>query len=599
MSTITAIEAQRSTLSIEPFLPRDLPARSTVVRAIEAILGIDRLRESYRSLPLARDARTFACHALNALNVSMEVRSEDLARIPREGACIVVANHPHGGLDGLCLVSMLLGVRTDVKILANPFLLGIAELRDLFLEVDPFGGMQARSFNRQGVRAALKWLTQGGMLVIFPAGEVSSLDLGARQVRDPAWQPGAARLMRRSGARVLPIHIGGRNSNFFQISGLVNARLRTLFLVRELLKPKRLPIPIRVGRVIEASQLTHAEGDRNVTEYLRFRTYAVARRYVLADKPRGTPATVAPEGKRVLIAGQVAGLMPSRLLLSSGKFDVFVAGAAQMPLVMAEIGRLREIAFRAVGEGTSRASDIDAYDEYYEQLFVWDREAQVVVGGYRIGRVRAILARHGARGLYVSSLFRLSPRLMMQLSCGLELGRSFVRPEYQRSYSPLLLLWKGIIRYVAQHPEHRYLFGPVSISNDYHPMSQRILVQFLTRHYLADVRNGDVRPRKPVKLSRRPEAVLDALSQPDSPLLDDILREFEADGKGMPVLLRQYLKLGGRILGFNVDPAFNRVIDCLLLVDLNATDEQVLGKYAGRGDARRYFVRDAADRKAA
>lgn len=584
MSTISAIEPQPSTLSIEPYLPSHLPARHTVVRALEAVLGIDRLRESYRSLPPARDARTFARHALHALDVKLEVGSEDLARIPRRGACIVVANHPHGGLDGLCLVSMLLGVRTDVKILANPLLMSIAELRDLFLEVDPFGGMQARSFNRQGVRSALNWLAQGGMLVMFPAGEVSSLDLAARQVCDPVWQPGAARLMRKSGACVLPIHIGGRNSNLFQVSGLVNAKLRTLFLIRELLKPKRLPVPIRVGRVIDSAQLVHAEGDRNVTEYLRFRTYALAQRHSAADASRRVRAlaSLAPEGERERIAAQVARLMPSQRLLSSGRFDVLVARAAQMPLVMAEIGRLREIAFRAVGEGTGLPADIDAFDDYYEQLFVWDREAQVVVGGYRIGHARSILAHRGPRGLYVNSLFRLSPRLLFRLSSGLELGRSFVRPEYQRGYSPLLLLWKGIAQYVAQHPEHRYLFGPVSISNDYHPMSQRILVQFLARHYLADAHSVEVRPRRPVKQARRPEAVLDALAQPDSPLLDDILREFEADGKGMPVLLRQYLKLGGRILGFNVDPAFNRVIDCLLLVDLHATGEAPLGKYTRR-----------------
>jgi len=593
MSTISAIEPQASALSIEPFLPPDLPARHAVVRTLEAVLGIDRLRESYLKLPPAQDAWTFARQALAVLNVNMEVTSDDFARVPRRGACIVVANHPHGGLDGLCIVSMLLGVRVDVKILANPFLMGIAELRDLFLEVDPFGGLQARSFNRQGVRAALKWLERGGMLVMFPAGEVSSLDLSARKVVDPTWQPGAARLMRKSGASVLPIHIGGRNSNLFQLSGLLNAKLRTLLLVRELLKPKRLPVPIRVGRLIDSVQLKHADGDRHVTEYLRFRTYALAQRDSGVARRTSqrlvTPIAAQTEGER--IAAEVADLPAPNRLLSSGKFDVLVAQALQMPRTMHEIGRLRELSFRAAGEGTGHAVDVDAYDAYYEQLVVWDREAQQIVGGYRIGRARSILARYGPRGLYISSLFRLSPRLLIELSDGLELGRSFVRPEYQRTFSPLLLLWRGIAQYVARHPEHRLLFGPVSISNDYHPMSQRILVQFLARHYLAAVQTADVKPRQPVKRWRRPEAVLGALADPDSPLLDDILRELEADGKGMPVLLRQYLKLGGKILGFNVDPAFNRVIDCLLLVDLDATGEEALGKYMGRAQARRYFAR--------
>lgn len=601
MSTSPAAQQTDTPLSLEPFLPSSLPARQAVAKVLEALLGIDRLRESYRSLPKADDPCLFARSVLEALNVSMEVTPEDIARIPARGACIVVANHPHGGLDGLCLVNLLLGVRRDVKILANPFLMSISELRDLFLEVDPFGGVQARRFNRQGLRAALRWLDAGGMLVLFPAGEVSSLNLTEREVLDPPWQPGAARLMRKSGAAVLPVHIGGRNSNLFQLSGLVNARLRTMLLVRELLRPNRLPIPIRVGRTIEAVQLSHAEGDRNVTAYLRFRTYAMAQRGPGETRRKRARAlrAIPEEVPCQLVAREILDLPDNNRLLSSGKFDVYVCRSEQLPRAMQEIGRLREVTFRAVGEGTGRAVDLDRYDTYYEQLFVWDREQQLIVGGYRLGHARRIIARRGPRGLYVNSLFRLSPWLLGQLGDGLELGRSFVRPEYQRSYSPLLLLWKGIAHYVARHPEHRYLFGPVSISNDYHPMSQRILVQFLARHHLADVHGQQVRPRQPLKAERRPIPVLDALSQPESPLLNDLLREYEADGKGMPVLLRQYLKLGGKILGFNVDPAFSRVIDCLLLVDLNGASVEALGKYMSEEAARLYLSGGVSARHAA
>lgn len=601
MSTSPAAQQADTPLSLEPFLPSSLPGRQVVAKALEVLLGIDRLRESYRSLPKVDDPCLFARSVLDALNVSMEVTPEDVARIPKHGACIVVANHPHGGLDGLCLVNLLLGVRRDVKVLANPFLMGISELRDLFLEVDPFGGVKARRFNLQGLRAALRWLGAGGMVVLFPAGEVSSLNLTEREVVDPEWQPGVARLMRKSGAAVLPVHIGGRNSNLFQLSGLLNARLRTMLLVRELLRPNRLPIPIRVGRPIEATHLSHADGDGSVTAYLRFRTYAMAQRGPFEKQRKRQKAlrAIRPEAARDLVARDVLDLPENNRLLSSGKFDVYACRADQLPHAMQEIGRLREVTFRAVGEGTGRAVDLDRYDTYYEQLFVWDREQHLIVGGYRLGNARRIIARRGPNGLYVSSLFRLSPQLLGQLGDGLELGRSFVRPEYQRSYSPLLLLWKGIAHYVARHPEHRYLFGPVSISNDYHPMSQRILVQFLARHHLADVHCQLVKPRQPLKAERRPIPALDVLSQPESPLLNDLLREYEADGKGMPVLLRQYLKLGGRILGFNVDPAFSRVIDCLLLVDVHGASEDALGKYMSEEAARLYLSGGVAVRPAA
>ena len=592
MRVISETYERSAALSVKPFLPRALSGHPLLVRLLDAALGLTQLSADYRRLPVTDDPRVFAANALGALGVGMEVNPADVRTIPASGPCLVVANHPHGGLDGLLMIELLLGVRSDVKILANYFLSQIAELRSLFFEVDPFGGPLARRHNVQAVRAAHRWLNNGGMVLMFPGGEVSSFNVSARQVLDPPWQNGAASLLRRSRATVLPIHIGGRNSFLFQLGGLLDPRLRTLLLVREMFKQRQHRVELRVGRPIQHDDLMTLGSDESIMNYLRARTYLLPQAKSRPPRPYDTngmpPVSAALD--RAAQQAEVGRLPDTQRLLESGKFAVYFAGASQLPTLLPEIGRLRELSFRAVGEGTGRAVDLDRHDDYYTHLFVWDREEEGLVGAYRIGHTAEILDQYGPGGLYVSSLFRLSPRLLTHLRQGLELGRSFVRQDYQRSFSALLMLWKGIAAYVVRHPEHRYLYGPVSISNSYHPMSQRILIQFLARHYLSDEFGAQVRPLRPPRSFRRAEQIVDTLDDPESPLLDDLLRAIETDGKGMPVLLRQYLKLGGRILGFSVDPAFQHVVDCLLLVDLQTASRDVLEKYMGTEAAQAYLA---------
>jgi putative hemolysin len=582
--------AQSEKISIRPYLPSTFSARPALVRVIDSALGLTRLDASYRRLPRTRDPLEFTAGALKTLDVTVQSFPDELARIPATGPCLVVANHPHGALDGLCLVDLLLRLRADVKVLAAFFLGEFVELRPLLVEVDPFGGRDARRYNAHSARSALRWLEQGGLVLMFPGGEVSSLDLSQRAVIDPPWQHGAARLARRSGAAVVAVHIDGRNGNLFQLGGLMHPRFRTMLLVRELLKPHRAPIGVRVAPPIAWRELAALGSDAAVSAFLRARTYLLphAARVTPNVRPIRGRGPLALARDTAALSADIARLPAERQLLVSGKFQVYCAGAAELPNVLLEIGRLREESFRAVGEGTGKDRDLDPFDAYYEQLFIWDSEAGAIAGGYRLGAAPDIIRARGLRGLYVASLFKVSPRLALEMLSGLELGRSFVCAQYQRSFSPLMLLWKGIAAYVACNPRYRFLFGPVSISNAYHPVSQRILVQFLARHYSNGQRGALARPRRPVAALARTEPVVHALHAADTPLLDGLLKTIEADGKGVPVLLRQYLKLGGKILGFNVDPAFSHVVDCLLWVDLHTAPPGVLAKYMGADQARVY-----------
>ncbi|NIP97467.1 MAG: GNAT family N-acetyltransferase [Akkermansiaceae bacterium] len=268
-----------------------------------------------------------------------------------------------------------------------------------------------------------------------------------------------------------------------------------------------------------------------------------------------------------------------------GALEVFVASADAIPTILHEIGRLREISFREVGEGSGKELDLDDYDRRYLHLFLWDNEAGEVAGAYRLGRTDRLLADYGPEGLYCSTLFEFEEAFLAHLTPGLELGRSFVAPNYQRSLGALMMLWKGIGQFVARHPCYARLFGPVSISRDYTSISKNLIVRFLREEKRDESLAPFVHPTNPYRLEVPDEI---------SPRLESIeqvsarVAEVEPDGKGVPVLLRQYLKLNATLLEFNVDPQFCNCLDALLMVDLRTAPEAILKRYMGKAAYQRF-----------
>jgi len=312
----------------------------------------------------------------------------------------------------------------------------------------------------------------------------------------------------------------------------------------------------------------------------------LSRPYRASRAPVTAAAAVIDEVPRATLRAEIDALGPDERLVDRGRFLVYCARAGQIPWALQEIGRLRELTFRAVGEGTGRCVDIDPFDVFYLHLFVWDAHAGSIVGAYRLGLVDEILASHGKRGLYTHSLFRYRAPMLESLSPAIELGRSFVRAEYQRTFAPLLLLWAGIGRFIERVPQYAVLFGPVSISARYAPASRRLIVEYLSA-YSADTRLARyVRPRRPFRDGAGTAAPGAVIPTPGS--LDELSRriaEIEHDGKGVPVLLRQYLQLGGRLLGFNLDRDFADTLDGLVMVDLREVEEAVLVRYMGKRGA--------------
>ncbi len=589
MSPSPAVRSDQP-LRLDDLIPaaRRHPLLRWLQRGIEKLLGIDALARRYARLPPCDAPAPFLRLALEALEVRHVVDQGSLERLPARGPLLVVANHPCGAVEGMLLAELLLRRRPDVRVMANSLLKRIPELAELFLGVNPYGGEAAARQNLKPLREGLRWLRGGGALIVFPAGDVSGIHLRNRRIEDGEWDRSVARLAGRTGATVVPIHIQGRNSTAFYLAALAHPLIKTLLLPRELLNKRGRLLRLRIGTGITPRRLADVGDECRQIAFLRLRTCLLQEQ----DGPeaQGMPTAQAPiisprEPRR--LETELRDLPVEQRLLENGDFEVWHARAGQIPELLQEIGRLREISFRAAGEGTGREIDLDLYDQHYHHLFVWNRATREVVGGYRLGLVEEILPVYGRSGLYTYSLFRYSRAFLYGLPPAIELGRSFVRPEYQRGFAPLQLLWKGIGRFVAAQPRHAVLFGPVSISADYSPASQQLLIEFLRRHRFDARLARQIRPRRPWT---RPRGVgSEMLRQVDSlEELASLLAVLENDARGVPVLIRQYLKLGGQMLGFNVDRQFSNVIDGLVRVDLRETDPRLLRKYMGEVGAEAF-----------
>jgi len=587
-----------------PTVGRGWAAHCTGVAAgiAERLLGLRRLEHIYQSVGDRNDGRSFVERALAEMRIGYAVTDEDRARIPRQGPVVVVANHPFGAAEGLVLHAILTAIRPDVRIMANHILGRINEMRDSFILVDPYERQDARRANVRPIRQCIEWLEGGGVLGVFPAGDVAHLDARRMRVRESDWSPTVVRLACRSGATIVPVFFSGRNSTLFQVLGLVHPVLRTLLLPRQLVNKQGKVLDVRIGRPVLPARLQGLGGDEAAAEYLRRRTLMLGRRRNPATSPTfmsavrlpllraGRMKPVAAAGNPDAMAAEVAALPPERTLVEAAEHAVHIASAGEIPQVLREIGRLRELTFRAAGEGTGRTLDLDEFDSHYLHLFVWGRSAREIVGAYRLGCGDTILRERGPAGFYTHGLFEYGEALLSRMKpAALELGRSFVRQECQRSFQPLLLLWRGIARYVQLNPRYRYLFGPVSISAAYHPISQRVMVDFLkTRHGLGDYESL-VSARMPFRITdwRNHELPTHGFAE-DAGDIDDLVSDLEADGKGMPVLVRQYLKLGAKFIAFNVDRNFGNCVDGLMVVDLARTEPRTLGRYMGRTEAASY-----------
>ena len=558
MSTQSASETPRFfEISKEDFGPWGARMATLAEDAVSRLTALRKLEQLYARALSNGDPRGFLKTVLQQMCIDSQSDPQGLTSIPKQGPTIVVSNHPFGALEGVVLAHHLLSMRPDVKIMANYLLNRVPALRDLFIFVDPFNTASSLGKSLGPLRGAIRWVEKEGLLAIFPAGEVSHLQIKKRGVTDPPWSTVAARIAQKTGAKVVPLYFSGRNSLLFQLLGLAHPILRTVMLPRELINKKGKRVHFKVGAPIPPKRYGTLKGYQEITDYLRLRTYLLknASRKKQAktkiaralDLLAPTPCSVAPPQDNDIVTMDVASLPPEQTLLASGEFKVFYARRRQIPSLLNEIGRLREMTFRRVGEGTGLSRDLDRFDDYYLHLCLWNEKEKELAGAYRLGPTDIILQDYGIEGLYTSTLFKFQPEFFEQIPGALEMGRSFIVEKYQRSYSALLLLWKGIGAYVTQNPRYRYLFGPVSVSNSYLPLSRRLIVHFMSQHYRYDFQHL-VSPRRMVhfsKLKSKPsKSILQRVDSLDE--LSEVVADIEGNQQGVPILLMRGLELGPR-----------------------------------------------------
>lgn len=577
--------------SSTPFrLPRKTPF-GIGENVAEWATGLNQLDKFYAQRPVNADTKTFLRFTLDILGIDYRITHGSLDSVPKQGATVIVANHPLGCVEGVILAELLLMVRGDIQILANQYLKTVPELDKLFIGVDVFEGKDAVKSNMKALRAANKHLASGGLLLVFPAGEVSQLvDAKQQRLQDKDWSRSVSSLIRKAKATTVPVFISGQNSKRFYMAGKIHPLLRTLMLGRELLNKHAQTINLSFGQAIKFKELNTLSDDQ-VVNYLRLNTYLLNRE-TQSVKPSSSSEQLSP-----IAAGLPVGELLEELnnlpqeskLLTSGEFDVYCTESQNIPSLLHEIGRLRELNFRQVGEGTGLAIDIDHFDHDYLHLFVWDRESQCLVGAYRLGLVDQLIEKRGVAGLYSRTLFNYDQRFIDQMGKSIEMGRSVIAQQYQKSMSALLLLWKGIATFVHQNPDYTHLFGPVSISNDYSDTARQLLAQSMTLHHYDNNCAEYVTPSNPLPDHQRDwnTSMLTALG--DLQLLSRVIARID-EGKGVPVLLRQYLSLNGKLVCFNVDPAFNNALDGLIMVDLRDVQEKTLARYMGREQTHEYLT---------
>jgi putative hemolysin len=569
-------------------------ARLRLNALLMKLTGLAELKNLYLQVRADETGATFVDKILKHLGVDLDLGGARLEAIPATGPLVVVANHPFGGVEAAVLASLLLTVRPDVKFLANNLLSRIAELENLILPVDPFHSRLSTQVNLVSIKRAIQWVRSGGVLAVFPAGEVAHYQISRGRVTESKWQASIGQLIRSLKAPVLPVFFAGKNSLLFQLGGLLHPRLRTGLLVHEFLNKRGRVVSGRIGHPIPFERLKAQSSNEDLMEYLGHRTHLLAfqKKESEPSNPRIPLSPIIPSGPREILQQEVESLPAEQRLVRSGEMEVLFAGNDQIPRLMQEIGRLREVTFRAVGEGSGGPFDLDEFDKSYLQLFIWNRRKAELAGAYRMGLTDLILNRQGHEGFYTRTLFEYPQSFVARISPGIELGRSFVCPDYQRSYLPLLLLWRGIGKFLAQRPWYRYLFGPVSMSSSYRGLSRQLLVSYLSHRFNSPDLAPLVRARNPAQKECLLDPNLSSLSKLISGIdeLSDIISDMEPDAKGLPVLFQKYLELGGRLLAFNIDPHFSNALDGLILVDLPQADRRLLEFYMGKTCAAQYLM---------
>jgi len=547
----------------------------TLAKIIFRLLSLDKVNKQYNKICECQP-REFIDQLIEGVGIGFEVDDQEMENIPKTGPFIAISNHAYGAIDGILLLKIIPGIRPDYKMLVNFLLTKLEPIQPYFLGVNPFEAYKDVRSSFGGLKDAFVHLQNDHPIGIFPAGEVSTVKLHYRGVADKEWQHSILKFIKRSKVPVIPVYFDGSNSSFFHILGMIHPLLRTVKLPSELFNKRGKVIRIRVGTPILVKEQDEFDDIREFGKFLRMKTYALG--IPLSNIKRQASTAPSEAAQEPVIDAVLQEQLIQEIVSITGEYklfqiqnqSVFCAPTEKIPYIATEIGRLREITYRMVGEGTNKSFDLDHFDQYFDQLFIWDEDAQVIVGGYRVGKGQEIFDRYGIPGFYISTLFHIDPDFSTVLKVSMELGRSFITKEYQKKTLSLFMLWKGILYLLIKNPEYRYLIGPVSMSNEFLDVSKALAVEFLKANFYNSEFSEYIHPNKPftIQVPRKinKQLFLNYVGK-DLSRLDRFISSIDPIYK-TPVLFKKYLSVNAEIIGFNIDPLFNNCLDALTILDL-------------------------------
>ncbi len=553
------------------------------------VLKISILNEIYDKTKHLQNVE-FLDAILNEFQIKFEIPEEDFKRLPKGGAYITISNHPLGGIDGVLLLKLMLEKEPNFKIIANFLLHRIEPVKQYIMPVNPFEDHKKAKSSVIGIKETLRHLSDGNPLGIFPAGEVSTYKDGELIV-DKAWEQGAIKVIRKAQVPVVPIYFHAKNSRLFYFLSKINPILRTAKLPSEVFSQKNRVIKVRIGKPISVVEQNEYKTIEEYSEFLRRKTYMLSNSFNEKSKmlspqnlalnlktPKVPKEIVFPANLEKMIAEVEQLKATDCRFFQSKNYEVFFTEASNIPTILHEIGRLREITFREVGEGTNESIDTDKYDQYYHHMFLWDDNTKRVAGAYRMGLGSEIYPKYGMEGFYLNDLFRFDSELHDMIKHSIEMGRAFIVKEYQQKPMPLFLLWRGIIHTTLRYPEHKFLLGGVSISNQFTDFSKSLMIEFMKSNYYDPYIAQYIKPKKEfkVKLKDADKDFIFDEAEADLNKFDKIIDELEPGNLRLPVLIKKYLKQNARLVAFNVDPLFNNAIDGLMYIRIADIPESTM-----------------------
>lgn len=567
-----------------------------VASAIMNLTKINDVNRLYDKLKKTKGVEFFD-EFIKEQEISYIVFEEDLAKVPKTGPFILVSNHPLGALDGILMCKILLRVRPDFKVMGNFLLSKIEPMAPFVISVNPFEGRKDAYNSSYGMRETLRHLKEGGCIGIFPAGEVSNKNNKYGEILDKPWEKTALKLIKKAKVPVVPMYFHATNSKMFYNIAKIHPDLQTMMLPAEMMKKREKPIRVRIGKPISVKQLEEEDTIEELADYLynkvyMLKSYYEKRKSVIEKLKLPNMSLKLPLQKQNNIVQNIIDETPiddiiseietlkkteHKKLFSHGDYDVFFTTQSEIPSIMREIGRQRELTFRAIGEGTNLPFDLDEYDNHYHHLFLWDNGAKKLVGAYRMALGAEVMKKQGINGFYTSSLFEYDPELQPFFRKVIEMGRAYISVDYQQKPFPLFLLWRGIVHVCLRNPEHKFLMGGVSISNKFSEFSKSLMIEFMRSHYYDSAVAQYIHPKNEYKvvMKERDKALFFEDMDADLNKLDKIIDDLEPELR-LPVLIKKYIKQNAKVIAFNVDPNFNDAIDGLMYIRISDLPEDTI-----------------------